>query len=176
MSLDYFWQPLLWMEPDSTYHPDAYPGSEFYLMRIRIRLFILMPIRQLSNKGSNPWKSAQIGSYSLRFCLSYKLMRLRIWVRIRILIFIWCGCRSRLAKWCGSGCGTTNFLTTLTVRGVSWCRLFTVEHLCSNIIMWHSGTDFLSSRWGIHRNVAALFFFIYFSLSFYTVIFKPTIL
>jgi hypothetical protein len=41
-------------EPDSTYHPDADPDSDFYLMRIRIRLFTLMRIRihiLVSKKG-----------------------------------------------------------------------------------------------------------------------------
>jgi hypothetical protein len=32
-------------DADSTYHPDADPDSDFYLMRIQIRLFILMLIR-----------------------------------------------------------------------------------------------------------------------------------
>jgi hypothetical protein len=31
--------------PDSTYHPEADPDADFYLMRIRIRLFSLMRMR-----------------------------------------------------------------------------------------------------------------------------------
>ncbi len=41
------------------------------LMQIRIRLIILMRIYILaSKKWLNPWKSAKIGSYSIRFGLS----------------------------------------------------------------------------------------------------------
>jgi hypothetical protein len=62
-------------DPDSTYHPDADPYCDFYLMRIRIRLFTLKWIRiriqiVASKKGSNPRKRAQIGSYSIHFGLS----------------------------------------------------------------------------------------------------------
>ncbi len=32
-------------DPDSIYHPNAEPDSDFYLMRIRIRLFTLIRIR-----------------------------------------------------------------------------------------------------------------------------------
>jgi hypothetical protein len=52
------------------HHFDVKPDSDFYLMRIQIRLFtlirILIRIQILaSNKGSNPRKSAKIGSYSI---------------------------------------------------------------------------------------------------------------
>jgi hypothetical protein len=62
------------------HHFDADPDSGFHLMRFRIRLFNLMRIRFFnlmriririqilaSNKGSNPYKRAQIGSYSIHF-------------------------------------------------------------------------------------------------------------
>jgi hypothetical protein len=54
-------------DPDPTYHLDA--DSDFYLMRIWIRLFTRIRIL-VSNKGSNPLKSAQICSYSIHFDLS----------------------------------------------------------------------------------------------------------
>ncbi len=71
------------------------PDTDFYLMPIRIRLFTLMRIRL---QGSNPWKSAQIGSYSIHFALTsadrdrigiqlINLMR----IRIKILNFIYGG-------------------------------------------------------------------------------------
>ncbi len=70
-------------------------STDFYLMWIRIRLFTLMQIRiqiLASKKGSNSWKSAQIGSYSIHFGLSSAN---------------WCGSGSisgsSLSLWCRSG-------------------------------------------------------------------------
>ncbi len=63
-------------------------------MRIRILPFTLMWIRirirliKLQNKGSEPWKSAQIGLYSIHFGLSSAN---------------WCGSGSSLLLSCGSG-------------------------------------------------------------------------
>ncbi len=85
----------------------------FYFMRIPIRilLFILMRIRTLRiqilvwKKGTNPWKSAKIGSYSIHFSLksankcgfgSGSGFSLKILMRIRI--FIWCGVRTHVTK------------------------------------------------------------------------------
>ncbi len=78
--------------PESTYHPEADPNSDFYLMRIRFRLFTLM---RIPNMDSNPSKSAQIGSYFINFgsastnwCRSGSSVSL---MRTRIVIFILSG-------------------------------------------------------------------------------------
>jgi hypothetical protein len=69
-------------------------------MRIQIRLFILMRIRiqilYLPNTGSHPWKSTQIGPYSIHFTL-------------------WS------ANWCGSGSGPGSSLSLSCGSGF-WCR------------------------------------------------------
>jgi hypothetical protein len=58
----------------------------FYLIRIRIRLFTLMRIWILaSKKGSNAGKTAKIGSYSTFWLDIYKLMRIRIRFRIQFI-------------------------------------------------------------------------------------------
>jgi hypothetical protein len=78
------------------------PDFSFMWMRIyvRIRLFTLMRIQILASKikAPNPWKSAQIGPYSIHFGLSSanaKMMRILFQIQlnmwIRILIFSWCG-------------------------------------------------------------------------------------
>ncbi len=54
------------------------------------------------------------------------LMRIRM--RIRIQSFIWCGCRSRLPKWCGCGTGSTTLPPGTQTNNIScappylWCR------------------------------------------------------
>ncbi len=59
-------------DPDSTYPPDADTDADFYFVRIRMRTWI-RPFTRIriqilaSNKGSNPWKSAKIGSYLINF-------------------------------------------------------------------------------------------------------------
>jgi hypothetical protein len=53
-------------DPDSTYHLDADPDSDFYLMRFQSRLFSpWCGCGPDPKKGSNPWKCAKIGSYSI---------------------------------------------------------------------------------------------------------------
>ncbi len=100
------------------YHPDADPDSDFYLMGIRmwIRIRLFLPWcgfgsgsrSKLSSKGSNPWKSAKIGSYPYIFFWLVICQLVRIPIQlinlmlIRIRIFIWGRCGSRLPKWCGS--------------------------------------------------------------------------
>jgi hypothetical protein len=76
-------------DPDSTCHPDTDQDLIFYLMRIRIPLFTLMRIRILtSKKGSNPCKSAKIGSYSIHWLDICKLMRIQIRFRIQLINFV----------------------------------------------------------------------------------------
>ncbi len=59
---------------------NADPGPDFTLMRIPIRILVL-------SKGSKPWKSAQIGSYSIHCGLSSANR---------------CGSGSSSSLWCGS--------------------------------------------------------------------------
>ncbi len=88
-------------DPGSTYHSDADPDSDFYLMRIRIFIWYgcgsvsdfsprcrFWSRSRLPNKGSNPWKSAQIGSCSIHFGSSSAN---------------WCGSGSSSSLWSGSG-------------------------------------------------------------------------
>ncbi len=73
------------------HHIDADPDSTYTLMRIRIRIFTLMRIQILaSKKGSNPWKNAKIGSYSIHGLTS--------------------------ANWCGSGSGLIQVTKMMRVR------------------------------------------------------------
>ncbi len=111
--------------------------------------------------------------------------------RIWILICIWYRCGSRLTKWCGS----TNLLTTLTVRaqvGYEYrdCELVspfyrgTFVKQTGNIIIWHVYWVVLYCLVLVQifevaveeSTVMCCTALFYFSLSFYTVIFKPMIL
>ncbi len=92
-------------DPDSTYHLDADTDSDFFYAdpdpTFNLDLDPGTGSRSwLLNKGSNPWKSAKIGSYSIHFvlssanwCGSGSGLRIQVitlmWIRIRI--FIWCG-------------------------------------------------------------------------------------
>ncbi len=98
---------------------DADPDPEFYLMRkrIRSRFFTLkrIQIQILDSKYMKCSNRLLFHAFWLFIC---KLMRIRIWfrirpitlmrIRMRIRIFIWYGSESRLPKWCGSGCTTLN--------------------------------------------------------------------
>ncbi len=69
----------------------------------------LDPSFQPSSKVSKPWKSAQIGSYSIHFGLSSAN-----WCGSWSRLSLWYVCGSSLSLWCGSGSGSGSYLSI-------WC-------------------------------------------------------